>query len=122
MDQIVIINDQSDLEFSTFLKSKLIIWQGVKINMDDVLGIGGESIDAVFRTDPLLYQKFENTVIFRPGNLSSVAQETRSVRKYLIFNFFLSKKVEINIVKVVFLFQLVAIINASSFFEEIIIF
>ena len=32
-----------------------------------------EHLDAVFyRTDPLLYHKFENMVIFRPGNLYSL--------------------------------------------------
>ena len=45
-----------------------------------------------------------------------VAQETRIIRKLLIFNFFSSKKVEIYNAKVVFLLALVVIINESSLY------
>ena len=38
------INDQSDPEFSTFFKSKIKIGEKVEIEMDDLLGIGGESL------------------------------------------------------------------------------
>ena len=38
------INDQSDPEFSNFLKSKIKNGAKIEINMDELLGIGGESI------------------------------------------------------------------------------
>mgnify|MGYP000189736010 CR=1 FL=1 len=45
--------------------------------------IAGEWLDAVFyRKYQLLYHKFENMLIFWPGNL---AQESRIIRKLFIF-------------------------------------
>jgi len=69
------------------------------------------SKDAVyFRMDPLLYHKFENMVIFRSGNtyIHFIAQETRIVRKN-----FHQKRSTWTISKVVFLLELVVIINES---------
>jgi len=58
-----------------------------------------------FRTDPRLYHKFENMVIFRSGNLYS--------QDYWKSIPVLSKKFEIDNAKVVFLSELVVIINES---------
>ena len=54
-----------------------------------------------FRTDPLLYNKFENMVFLGQANLYFVTQDTRIIRKLLIFIFFIStffdeKKLKIN--------------------------
>ena len=50
------------------------------------------SKNSTISIDPLLYQTFENMVIFRSGNLYSLStQETRIIRKVFIFNFFIKK-------------------------------
>ena len=75
--------------------------------------------DAVFfRTDPLFYNKFENMVIFRSGNLYTFCspapgpQEAKIIRKLLCYNCFM-QIVEIDNGKIVFLLELVVIINES---------
>ena len=60
-----------------------------------------------FRTDPLLYHKYENMLIFQKTYIHFVAQETSIIRKLFIFNFFFITKVEIANAKVVFLLELV---------------
>ena len=79
-------------------------WMDVII--DDQLPKRQHAKDAVFyRRYPILYHKFGNIVIVRPGDLYSLcSQETRIIRKLFSFNF-LSKKVEIDNAKVVFLLE-----------------
>jgi len=49
----------------------------------------GERIDAVFRTDPLLFHKFGNIVFFRSGNLYSLCSPgNQDYQKIIHFNFF----------------------------------
>ena len=44
------------------------------------------SRDAVFRTDPVLYHKFENMVIFRSGNLHSLCSPRKHhYQKIIVF-------------------------------------
>ena len=71
-----------------------------------------------FRTDPHLYHKFENMVFFgQEMYIHFVAQETRIIKKMLFFFNFSSKKVNAKIfnAKIVFLLELVVIINESCY-------
>ena len=53
-----------------------------------------------FKTDPLLYNKFENMVIsHQESYIRFVAQETRSIRKLFILNFFSQKTSKSTMVK-----------------------
>jgi len=67
-----------------------------------------------FRSGPLLYHKFENMVIFRPENSYSLCSPgNHDYQKVIHFKCFSSTKVEIADVKVLFLLELVVIINES---------
>ena len=57
-----------------------------------------------FRTDPLLYHKFGNMVIFRSGNLYSLCSPGNQYYQKIIF--FFIKKVEIHTAQIVFLLEL----------------
>mgnify|MGYP006944958493 CR=1 FL=1 len=49
-------------------------------------------IDAVFKTYPLLYHKFENMVVVRPENLYSLySPGNQDYQKIIHFNFFIKK-------------------------------
>ena len=79
------------------------------------------SLDAVFcMTDPLLYHKSGNMVLFRPGNLYSLCLPgNQHYQKIIYFLFFSSKRSKstncimqkLHYAKVVFLLELVVIIN-----------
>ena len=57
-----------------------------------------------FRTDPLLYHKFENMVICRLGTCTLCSSENQDYQKIIhFFNFFSAKKIKIDNVTILFL-------------------
>jgi len=68
-----------------------------------------------FRMDPLLYHKFENMVIFRSRKLYSLCSPENQGYQKIIYFFCFSSKKEIDNAKVVFLLELVGIINLFDY-------
>ena len=71
--------------------------------------------DAVFSTDPLLYHKFENIVIFRPGCLYSLCSPGNQDYQKIIHFLFFIKKGRNRQCKSCILLELVVFINESCY-------
>ena len=82
-----------------------------------VPGHGAIDLDAVFyRTDPFLYHKFGNMLIFRSANLYLLCSPGNQDYPFLILS---SKKVEIDNGKVVCWLELVVIIESNFLMNEL---